>query len=183
MGKLEKEATYLDEIGACREAVGYDQEQTGKKHEEEVASSNNWENDERDEVGKAAFISNRKKRLANKLMRISKELEALGKMEEDYASGVEEMSDDDFDYDFDEDEEKIDENDPMAVEMGTDEWLDPSGKEAAHPLEHGEDDVEYSPSTMGDDEWISIGPGTFDDSRDEVGKAASKKNRSKRICC
>jgi hypothetical protein len=178
---MNKKATsYLDEIGSGREAEGYDQEQAGKAHEEEVAATNNWEDDNRDAVGRAAAIGNRKKRLAKKLMRISRELEALGKMEEDYALGVEEMLDDDDSYDYDEDEEEkadigeagFKEDDPMAVEMGTDEWLDPVGKEAAHPLEHGEDKVDFSPSTMGDDEWISIGPGTFSDSRDAVGKAS-----------
>lgn len=213
---MNKKATsYLDEIGACREAVGYDQEQVGKGHEEEVAAANNWEDDKRDPVGRAATIANRKKRLAKKLMRISRELEALGKMEENYMLGVEELSDDDDydyeekadkmdyeekaddmdyeekadkgdkdDYDYEEkaeenDEEKaeigepgFDEKDPMAMTMGTDEWLDPAGKEAAHPIEHGEDKVEFSPSTMGDDEWISIGPGTFSDPRDAVGRAA-----------
>lgn len=174
-----KASSYLDEIGSGFDAVGYDQEQVGKSHEEEVAAENNWGNDQRDAVGRAASIASRKKRLAKKLMRISRELEALGKMEEAYQTGVEEMLDDD-DYDGDEEEKAeigdsgFDDKDPMAMEMGTDEWLDPTGKEAAHPLEHGEDSVEYSPSTMGDDEWISIGPGTFDDARDAVGKAASK---------
>jgi hypothetical protein len=168
----DKKASYLDEIGAVREAVGYDQPQVGKPHEEEVASSNNWEGDQRDAVGRAASIANRKKRLAKKLMRISRELEALGKMEEAYKAGVEEMADDEDDFD---DDDNGGDDDAMAVEMGTEEWLDPTGKEAAHPIEHDpnkDDPAAFSPSTMGDDEWISIGPGSFDDKRDQVGRAA-----------
>ena len=162
----DKRASYLDEIGANREAVGYDKEQDGLAHEQEVAPENNWGDDKRDEVGRAASIANRKKILAKKLMRISRELEALGQMEEVYKSGIEEILDDD------------DENDPMSVEMGgsKEEWLDSEGKEAAnHALEspqRSENPSSSAPATMGDDEWISIGPGTFDDKRDQVGRAS-----------
>jgi hypothetical protein len=166
-----KATSYLDEIGANREAIGYDGEQVGLAHEQEVAPANNWGEDKRDAVGRAATIENKKKRLAKKLYRISRELEALGKMEEAYKAGVEEMSDDEFD---DDDTENVG-GDPMSVEMGTDEWLDPSGKEAAHPIEHdpSKDDPEaFRSSQMGDEEWISIGPGSFDDKRDPVGRAS-----------
>ncbi len=167
-----KQASYLDEIGACREAIGYDGPQVGLDHEQEVAPANNWGQDKRDPANRAASIANRKKKLAKKLMRISRELEALGKMEEAYQSGVEEMLDEDDGL-----EEKAweDTDDPMAMEMGTEDWLDPSGKEASHPIEHDpnkDDPAAFAPSTMGDDEWISIGPGSFDDKRNEIGKAA-----------
>jgi hypothetical protein len=163
----DKKASYLDEIGANREAIGYDQEQVGLAHEQEVAPANNWGEDQRDAVGRAATIDSKKRRLAKKLYRISRELEALGKMEEEYKTGVEEMADDVDDID--------DNDDAMAVEMGTEQWLDPSGKEAAHPIQHDpnkDDPAAFAPSTMGDDEWISIGPGSFDDKRDQVGKAS-----------
>ncbi len=167
-----KQASYLDEIGACREAIGYDGPQVGLDHEQEVAPENNWGNDKRDPAHRAASIANRKKRLAKKLMRISRELEALGKMEEAYQSGVEEMADDDYD------EEKAweDTDDPMSMEMGTEDWLDPAGKEASHPIEHDpnkDDPAAFASSQLGDEEWISIGPGTFDDKRNEIGKAAT----------
>lgn len=172
-----KQASYLDEIGACREAIGYDGPQVGLDHEQEVAPANNWGHDQRDPAHRAASIANRKKRLAKKLMRISRELEALGKMEEAYQSGVEEMSDDDYDFTDDGCEEKAweDTDDPMVVEMGTEDWLDPTGKEASHPIEHNPDKDDpdaFKPSQMGDDEWISIGPGSFDDKRDPIGKPA-----------
>jgi len=178
MSEKKVASSYLDEIGANREAVGYDKEQVGLAHEQEVAAENNWGNDKRDAIGRAASIASRKTRLAKKLMRISRELEALGKMEEAYQDGVEEMLDDDDEED--DNGEKVDgggkawekTDDPMTMEMGTDEWLDPAGKEAAHPIQHKQDPVENSPSTMGDDEWISIGPGSFDDKRDEIGRAA-----------
>jgi len=182
----DKKASYLDEIGACREAVGYDQEQVGLAHEQEVAAENNWGGDSRDPVGRAASIAARKKRLAKKLLRISRELEALGNMEGDYKTGVEEMSDDEDNDDVgtdnvDDDDNDDDDNDtgtgsddPMAMETG-EEWLDASAKEAAHPITHDpnkDDPAAFAPSTMGDDQWISIGPGTFDDPRDQVGKAS-----------
>jgi len=84
MSEKKVASSYLDEIGANREAVGYDKEQVGLAHEQEVAAENNWGNDKRDAIGRAASIASRKTRLAKKLMRISRELEALGKMEEAY---------------------------------------------------------------------------------------------------
>jgi len=184
-----KNATsYLDEIGANREAIGYDGEQVGLAHEQEVAPENNWGGDQRDAVGRAASIANRKKRLAKKLYRISRELEAIGKIE-----AAEEMADG-----YKEGVEEMDEGDPMDVEMtagegsseeladkpqSKEEWLDPSAaedvtasleKDAVHPLQHdpGRDDPGmYGSSQMGDDEWISIGPGSFQDHRDTSGHA------------
>jgi len=187
---MKKRASYLDEIGACREAIGYDGEQVGLDHEQEVASFNNWEDDDRDIVGRAASIKNRKKRLAKKLLRISRELEALEKMEDDYKADVEEMLDGDEGLellddeslemldDDDDDEEENDKDDAMSVEMGSDEWFDENAKEASHPIEHDQSDDNpeaNAPSTMGDDEWISIGPAKFDDQRNEIGKAAAAK--------
>lgn len=174
---VKKEASYLDAIGACREAINVDGEQVGLAHEQEVAPENNWGHDQRDAIGRAASISARKKKIARKLMRISKELEALGNMEEEYKNGVEEMLDDDVDYDYegDEDNKEAGEDDPMSMEMGTDEWLDKNEKQAKHPIEHNpdEDDPEaFADSQMGDDQWIDIGSGSFDDPRDEVGRAS-----------
>lgn len=177
--KDKKVSSYLDEIGANREAEGYDLEQVGLAYEQAVTEEKNWGNDQRDAVGRAA-ISNRKKRLAKKLLRLSRELEALGKMEEEYKEDIEEVPEvevDEMDYEGD-DEEDDDNEDPISMEMGTEEWLAPEGKEASHPIEHdpdADDPEAFAPSTMGDDEWISIGPGEFDDKRNEIGKAAKKK--------
>lgn len=183
---VKKKASYLDEIGACREAIGYDDEQVGLDHEQEVALENNWGKDERDASHRAASIASKKKRIAKKLMRISRELEALGKMEESYQDGVEEILDDndieemlDDDDIEDNDEQTSDssypanEKDTMALEMGTDDWLDPTGKEAKHPIDHDpniDDPDAFAPTTMGD-EWIDVGPGSFNDARDAIGKA------------
>ena len=182
---MKKQASsYLDEIGSGYDAKNVDGPQVGLDHEQEVASSNNWEDDKRDAIGRAASISSKKKRLATKLMRISRELEALGKMEEEYQAGIEEMLDDDYDDELDaieptatkktKEKYPADEKDPMSVEMGTDDWLDPAGKEASHPIEHnpaGDDAKANADSAMGD-EWIDIGPGNFSDKRDSIGKAA-----------
>jgi hypothetical protein len=182
MEKVEKKASsYLDSIGANREAIGYDQEQVGLAHEQEVAPENNWGDDKRDAVGRAASLQNKRMRLAKKLVRISREIEALGKMEEAYKSEVEEMQDGSDDYDEDdkpeegaEKAEKPEAEKPeagsaeeaMKMEMGQEEWLDATvkdasaAKEARHPLMHpaDQDDPEaFRSSQMGDEEWISIG--------------------------
>jgi len=47
-------------------------------------------------------------------------------------------------------------------------------KEAVHPIEHdtSKDDPKANMSSQtGDDVWVDIGPGVFDDKRDEVGRA------------
>lgn len=190
--------SYLDEIGGNKDKEpGYDKkfdtERIGYEHEQEVAKEENWGKDERDAAGRAAVIDNKKIRLAKKLMRISRELEALGKMEDAYKAGVEEMEDDkgdNMDYDDEKKEKKSEgkgDKDPMAVEMGTnkDEWLDPSGKEgskkeAIHPIQHdpNKDDPDaFRDSQLGDEEWISIGQESSGawghDKRDDAGRAAS----------
>lgn len=185
MSEKEKTAaSYLDSIGANKEAEGYDQEQVGLAHEQEVAPSNNWEGgDKRDAVGRAASLNNKRQRLAKKLMRISREIEALGKMEEAYKTNVEEL--DGCDATDDDDEKPVSTSEePMKMEMGEEEWLDATvkdasvDKEARHPLTHpsAEDDPEaFRSSQMGDDEWISIGTresGAWgSDKRNAIGKA------------
>ena len=195
MEREKKATSYLDEIGGNREAIGYDKEQEGLAHEQEVAPANNWGDDKRDSVGRAATIENKKRRLAKKLLRISRELEALGKMEEAYQASIDEMLDDDedtgkekkddYDYDYDDEgkkkEEKSDDSskdDPMAAEMGTEHWLDANGREARHPIQHDpnvDDPDAFRSSQMGDDEWISIGQegsAWGADKRDPAGRAA-----------
>jgi len=181
----EKNATsYLDSIGSGYDAQGYDQEQAGKAHTEEVAPANNWGEDKRDAVGRAAYLSSKKKRIAKKLVRISRELEALSNLEEKYSEGIEEMEDEPEDISQKSDEamamemgEETSEN-PESKDQSEDEWLDGTEKEAAHPIEHrervgdvGDDPAANASSQLGDDQWISIGPGTFSDQRDSVGRA------------
>jgi len=187
MEKKKAYKSYLDSLSSGYDAEGYDQEQIGLDHEQEVASEDNWGSDKRDAIGRAAHITDKKLRLAKKLLRISRELEALGKMEEQYKSEIEEMEDDPTSMemgtdDFDEKNDESDLDDMDFEDDASDEsWLDPkseekeaSKKEAVHPIEHdpSKDDPEaFRDSDMGDAEWISIGPGTFDDERDQIGKA------------
>jgi len=130
--------------------------QLGKEHEEEVAPSNNWENDDRDAVGKAA---NKNKRLAKRLRRIANEIEA---MNAEYQDDVEEVQD-------------AVEKEPEADEKKSskDEKIIKDATEG-HPME--QDPSEQNPEAdmsaqTGDDEWIDIGQGEFDDARDEIGRA------------
>jgi hypothetical protein len=173
-----KAYSYLDSLSSGYDAEGYDNEQEGKKHEETITEEKNWGNDKRNEIGKAAYIANKKKRLANKLKRISRELEALGKMEEQYKSDVEEMEEDPMAMEIGEGtEDKEDEINDDDDDASNEEWLDSDvdvTKEASHPIQHDpnkDDPAAFAPSDMGDSEWISIGPGKFDDKRDQVGKA------------
>ena len=172
-----KKASYLDTIGSGYESTtvtDYDpatqEAQIGKEHEEEVASANNWEGDKRDAIGRAA---SRKRRLAMKLRRIAREVEAM-EMDEEYQENIEDA--------VVKAEEVVEGDDPstaMDKELSTsaskrDEFI---VMKASHPMEHDpvvDDPGANMPSNTGD-EWISIGPGTFDDKRDSIGRAASKK--------
>jgi hypothetical protein len=64
--------------------------------------------------------------------------------------------------------------------MGTDPDFDTVTSELStenHPLEKDpltEDPEANASSQKGDDEWIEIGPGSFDDPRNAIGKAAHK---------
>lgn len=139
--------------------------QIGKEHEEEVAKSNNWTGDKRDEVGRAA---SKKARIARKLRRIAREIEAMEAMNEDYSESIEDAVD-----------QVEDEATGKSVEEAQTEEKSSSMDEAiiveaTHPIEHdsAKDDPGANMSSQtGDDEWISIGPGSFSDKRDEVGKA------------
>ena len=161
---MKNQSSYIDNLSSGHESKTvkeYDPKtqegQLGKEHEEEVAKSNNWENDKRDAIGRAA----KRKKLAKKLYRIAREIEAMD-LDEDYGDEIEEIQD------MVKDEIKEEKCD----KKGSDEHLI---IEATHPIEHDPlmDNPEANMSSQtGDDEWIDIGPGTFDDQRDEVGKAS-----------
>jgi len=149
------DATVQDDYEAGQGQKG----QAGKGHEEAVALSNNWENDKRDAIGRAA---------AAKLRRTAASLNKLADM---YEKGAVD----------DEDLEAVDaanEDEEMFEELDDEELEEEAGckREASHPLEHDDkkDDPDANMSSQtGDDEWIDIGPGEFDDKRDEVGRAAA----------
>jgi len=185
MEKKKAYTSYIDTLSSGYDAKNVDGEQVGLAHEQEVAPENNWGGDKRDAIGRAAYLVNKKKRLAKKLYRISRELEVLGEMEERYQADIEEMEEDPMsddgqkamDMEMGEDsKEKEEDKDEIGHDANKEEWLDKNvEKEAAHPITHdpNKDDPEMHGDTqMGDEEWISIGPGTFDDKRDPVGKAA-----------
>ena len=181
-----KAYSYLDTLSSGFDAQNVDKEQVGLNHEQEVAIENNWGGDNRDAIGRAAYLANKKKRLAKKLYRISMELEAIGKMEEQYNSNIEEMEEDPMSMEMGEnsDYKKEPNKDSDDIKLNDEEnineekWLDQNvdSKEASHPIDHdpNKDDPEaFGPSDMGDAEWISIGPGSFDDKRDQIGKASN----------
>ena len=90
-----KISSYLDTLGSGFDAKGVDGPQLGKAHTEEVAPSDNWNSDKRDAIGRAAFVQKRK-RIARKLRRLAREIEALEKaeMNSDYKSSIEEAAGD-----------------------------------------------------------------------------------------
>ena len=165
-----KASSYIDTLSTGYESdtvVDYDpateEAQIGLEHEQEVAQSNNWGNDQRDAIGRAA--SSKKRRLAKKLRRIAREIEAM-EMDQDYQENIEDLAD-----------RATDDCCGDDVETAMDDEL----KSASHPMEHdpeGDDPSANAPSDTGD-EWINIGPGTFDDKRDPIGRAASKVSKKK----
>ena len=187
---MNKKSSYLDTLSPAKESPTvkqYDPEKTegqiGKEHEEEIAAKNNWGNDKRDDIGRAA---SRKKRIAVKLRRIARELEALNMDEEyqekiedaveqaeDEAKGIsaEEMQEEEDDDD-DDDEMKQEEEEMKNNKATRDEFIVMEASTTEHPLQDKQSDPDGSMSAQtGDDEWIDIGPGEFTDPRDSIGRA------------
>lgn len=143
------DATVQDDYEAGKGATG----QMGKGHEEEVAKGDNWKGDKRDAIGRAAS--------AQTLRRIAAD---LNKQADDM-----ECEEDMDDLEESEIDENVESDDDMDIEAAAAEVK----KEAAHPLEHSDksDDPEADESSRTGDEWIDIGPGEFNDKRDEVNRA------------
>lgn len=174
---MNKKSSYIDQLSSGHESdtvKEYDpaksEEQIGKEHEEKVTTENNWEDDNRDAIGRAA----KRKKLARKLRRLAREIEAMG-MDEDYEDVIEEaqeMAKEEVEEKQDEPEDLGYDEEEMCSKNGSDESII---IEATHPIEHDPmaDNPEANASAqMGDEEWIEIGPGDFDDMRDGVGRAA-----------
>jgi len=185
-----KASSYIDTLSSGYESdtvkeydPAVEEGQIGKEHTEEVAPANNWEGDKRDAIGRAA---SKRKHLAHKLRRIAREIEA-----QDMDSGYEEKIDEIQQTAIEEaqgkpvadmtrispSEEAQDEaaakEAALKSKVSRDEFI---VIEAAHPLEHTKvDDPEANMPASTGDEWINIGPGTFDDPRDAINRAASKK--------
>jgi hypothetical protein len=220
MAKEKVSSSFLDTLGSGFDAKGVDGPQLGKAHEEEVAAKDNWNADKRDAIGRAAFVQKRK-RIARKLRRLAREIEALerAEMNSGYKSTIEEaagdediveviddeakgkgaedmeLADEEAMYDDDEaDSDEVPEDlnaqpeQPENLEASDDEDDDEDeddeedaaeedfiNVEASHPIEHNpkKDDPKADGSAQtGDEDWISIGPGTFKDKRDALGRAA-----------
>lgn len=198
-----KDSSYIDvlspgyESKTVKEYKAGTDGQDGKAHEEEVAPKNNWGDDKRDAIGRAAS----KRKIARKLRRIAREIEAVEAMDEDYAEEIEEIADaaEEEAKGTSADEEKMEDlgeisshateqatgKNPGDVKIGSSEEDDDDEeveekkasveKEAEHPINHdpAKDDPEANMSSQtGDEEWIDIGPGSFNDARDAVGKAS-----------
>jgi|GEM_PF-5995398 len=181
MRNTRKKASYISEISSGYDATtqnDYDTNasksgQIGKDHEEEVALENNWTDDKRDAVGRAASI----KALRRTAAKLNKFADAMENGEDDEYFEDEILNEDDSfeddldDLDDDDDDEEYEELiEEVASSLNTKEAS--TSKEAMnHPIDKGDDSPKSEmPSDTGD-EWIDIGPGEFDDKRDEVGKA------------
>ena len=157
--------------------------QLGKAHEEEVAPKNNWGEDKRDAVGKAASVS-KFKRLSSKLRRIAREIDAMT-LDKKYVEVL-----DDAVEQAQEEVKGISpaemQDEPEDLKKMTDEEIEEKCKmkgsnldeyivmKATHPIDHdtAKDNPEANMSSQtGDEDWIDIGPGSFDDPRDEAGRA------------
>ena len=200
-----KDSSYIDVLSPGHESKTVKEYapgtagQEGKAHEEEVAAKNNWGDDKRDAIGRAAS----RRAIARKLRRIAREIEAVEAMDEDYAEEIEEIADaaeeeakgksveekmEDLDEISDQATNEAKGICPCDVKTGSSEEKQDDDdeeedeekqasvdKEAVHPAEHDstKDNPEANMSSQtGDEEWIDIGPGEFKDSRDTVGRAA-----------
>jgi hypothetical protein len=171
------DATVQDDYNAGQGAAG----QEGKGHEEEVAKNDNWGNDKRDAVGKAASVQLR--RTAAKLNKLADMLDnqevtddiddidddleeqEINNMDNSDMTDLDDIVDCDDCIDDDISEEEYNELiENVASDCGT-------KKSAAHPLERKDDSPKSEMSAQTGDEWIDIGPGEFSDKRDDVGRA------------
>lgn len=157
------DASVQDDYEAGKGAKG----QVGKGHEEEVVAKNNWGNDKRNEIGKAASAQLR--RTAARLNKLADLLDCEDEELEDLEDDLEEQEIDD-DIDDENDDEISDEEYEELLESVASNSC--TKKSAAHPLEKGDDSPKSEMSSQtGDDEWIDIGSGDFSDKRDEIGRA------------
>ena len=153
--------------------------QIGKDHEEEVAPKNNWTDDKRDAIGRAASVTMLRRTAA----RISKMADAIESNaddeeldlleEENFEDEVldDELEDDELEDDVEGEEDFEEMIEEVASSLNTKEAS--TKKEATHPNERPDDSPKSEmPSDTGD-EWIDIGPGEFDDKRDDIGRAGS----------
>jgi hypothetical protein len=188
MKKVDKSAaSYLDTIGSGFESktVEEGKPQIGKAHEEEVASKNNWESDERDPLGRAA-PSKKAQKLARKLRRIAAELEAFTEeyMEEEYAKDICETQE--------EMKEQVDEKEAstevhgncwkeIEAKMSVSEvhgngWKEIEKKLSSHPLVNPDDKPEGLMDSRTGDEWFDVTIEDWkNDKRDTIGKPVPAK--------
>lgn len=167
-----KQSSYIGQLSSGYDATAQNDYnagdvngQAGKKETEEVTTVDNWKNDKRDAIGRAASVQILRRTAAR-----------LNKLADYYENDLEDLDDDDIDED--EFEALGQEPDGDECECDDDLQIEASNKSAAHPLEHDpkkDDPAAFMSSQTGDDEWISIGPGSFDDKRDDAGRALEGK--------
>lgn len=168
-----KEASYIDQLSSGFDATVQDDYEAGKSDKgqigkgktEEVAKKNNWGSDKRDAIGRAA--SAKLRRTAATLIKMADAMDADEVIEDDIVEDEIEGEDIPVEAAVADDDSVEISDDDIEVEAAM-------KREAAHPMEHKktvDDPNAEMPSDTGD-EWIDIGPGEFDDVRDDVGKAA-----------
>lgn len=173
------------------------QGQYGLDHEQEVAKKNNWESpaDKRDVIGKP-LPREIKAEVISKLKKVMATIAALEETSGDegaYEQEVKKMTDDSDVQKMNteeiilniasKEEKRMTKANVIqaskflvkAAELLTSELEDKDEKQARHPIEP-RDEAGYNDSVgspqMGDEEWVDIGPGTFDDARTVVNTAA-----------
>jgi len=176
-----RKASYIGELSSGYDATVQDdydagkgdKGQIGKGHEEEVAAKNNWDADKRDAVGRAASA----KLLRKMAIKLNKVADIMEDEEEDF-DDVDDVDDEVAELENVEGDVDDEELEDVVASVVSESKKTAVKKEAVHPEEHDvkKDDPEADMSSQtGDEEWIDIGPGEFDDKRDEVGRAAEGK--------
>ena len=187
-----KQGSYLDTLSPGYESdtvkeydPSVEEGQIGKEHQEEVAPENNWESDQRDVIGRAA---SKRRKLAMKLRRIARELEAMkidagaDIMDQDYKEDIDDIAEQVQDETTGKSPAELQaEEIPDAVDVAS-RRRNFINVEATHPIEHDpnlDDPNAFMSSQTGDEQWISIGDratGAWgSDKRDPIGRAARRR--------
>lgn len=171
---MKKSQSVVGELSSGYDAKNVDKEQEGLAHEQEVAKENNWADDKHTSMGLPIPKEVKQSAIAQ-LNQIIAKISALE--EEDEKEMTASLENVILNISAKEEEKMSNEIKEASklLRQASDLLSSYSDKSARHPSEP-RDESAYeravaSPQT-GDDEWVDIGPGTFDDLRNEIGKPA-----------
>ena len=171
---MEKRQSVVGELSSGYDAKNVDKEQIGLAHEQEVAKQNNWVDDKHSTMGLPIPKEVKQSAIAQLKTIIAKISELEEEDDEKKTASLESV----IMNIASKEEEKMSNEIKEASKLlrqASDLLASYSDKTARHPSEP-RDEAAFERAVgspqMGDDEWVDIGPGTFDDLRNEIGKPA-----------